>query len=287
MPYNSGVRKMLANLIASTRSYKHNIMIDDDNYISKDFFDYHTIVGSRKKIKIIKTKSSYFNIYESLNEKNNLIFYPRGFPWSERFKKNNYTIKDQTVKIDLINGLVLKDPDIDAISRLFWPIDVLSVKKKFMPVFGLNKKSWTSFNNQNTSISKEVTDIYFTPPSTGRNADIWTSYFIYKVLEQLDSKVCFGRPIVKQIRNVHNLWTDLKDEMENNILTDNFVELLRSIKLTKKTHLAVTEELINKCILKIGKNPKKDRHHMIRNFFREYDTWINTVKYLKKTKTNL
>jgi len=283
MPYNSGVRKMFANLIATTRSYDQNIMIDDDNFIHKDFFNYHMLVGKTKSIKQIKTKSKYFNIYESLKEQNNLKFYPRGFPWSERFKKNKYKISKKVVTIDLINGLVLKDPDIDAISRLFWPINVKGVKNKFLPIFGLNRSSWTSFNNQNTSISKNVTDIYFTPPSTGRNSDIWTSYFIYKILDHMNTYICFGRPIVKQIRNIHNLWEDLNDELKNNINTDNFVNLLRSITLSKKNYFSVTEELIIKGLKKL-KNSNIDQDNMIKKFFLEYMVWIETVKKLKKQK---
>lgn len=288
MPYNSGSRKMLANLIATTRNYECSIMIDDDNFINDDFFKFHNFVGKQKKIKVISTKQKYFNIYESLQEKTNLKFYPRGFPWSERFKKNKYSITEKKVNIDMINGLVLQDPDIDAISRLFWPINVEGVKNKFLPLFALQSHSWTSFNNQNTSTSKRFTDIYFTPPSTGRNSDIWTSYVMYKIINALNSYICFGRPIVRQIRNPHNLWIDLKDELQNNINTDNFVDLLRNVKLTNSNNpIELMYDLIAKSMRMIKSKKILDLDFMITNFFKEYKIWLDTVIYLRKRKIKL
>ena len=77
-------------------------------------------------------------------------------------------------------------------------------------------------NNQNTSTSRELTSVFFTPVAAGRNSDIWTSYIICKLVETSKDVVAFGAPYVKQFRNPHNLWTDLKDELPNNILTDYF-----------------------------------------------------------------
>lgn len=99
----------------------------------------------------------------------------------------------------------------------------------------------------------------------------------------MNTYICFGRPIVKQIRNIHNLWEDLNDELKNNINTDNFVNLLRSITLSKKNYFSVTEELIIKGLKKL-KNSNIDQDNMIKKFFLEYMVWIETVKKLKKQK---
>ena len=152
----------------------------------------------------------------------------------------------------MINGLVLEDPDVDAISRLFWPIRVVSSKNKLTSNFGLYPGTWSSFNNQNTSTSRELTSVFYTR-SNGRNSDIWTSYVICKLAETSKDVIAFGAPYVKQYRNPHNLWLDLKDELPNNLLTDYFVNLLSSIKLKKSSYMDMLLSLINKSLNKIKK----------------------------------
>ena len=46
---------------------------------------------------------------------------------------------------------------------------------------------------------------HFTPPSTGRNSDIWASFFMCKLAEHMNERIVFGSPLVVQLRNLHNL----------------------------------------------------------------------------------
>ena len=93
--------------------------------------------------------------------------------------------------------------------------------------------------------------------SSGRNSDIWTSYVICKLAETSKDVIAFGAPYVKQYRNPHNLWLDLKDELPNNLLTDYFVNLLSSIKLKKSSYMDMLLSLINKSLNKIKKEKIK------------------------------
>ena len=49
-------------------------------------------------------------------------------------------------------GYILGDPDIDATSRLFWPIETLKVKNQ--RIFAFGKDNFFPLNDQNTSIAK-------------------------------------------------------------------------------------------------------------------------------------
>ena len=101
-----------------------------------------------------------------------------------------------------------------------------------------------SFNNQNTSTNRETSRVYFTPSCAGRNSDIWTSYIMFKLTEQKNEIIGFGAPYVKQIRNEHNLWTDLNDEFQNNKLTEYFVSLLKKVDIDISTYPVMLENLI-------------------------------------------
>ena len=102
---------------------------------------------------------------------------------SKRFKNNKIKIsKVSNKKIAVTGGLVLGDPDVDSVSRLFWPIRVTKIKKNFCLILLYQKNNYSPFNDQNTSISRDLIPIYYKPPAGGRNSDIWTSYFIEKIL---------------------------------------------------------------------------------------------------------
>ena len=82
IPYNNNVRKMIGTFISYLDGCEKLIMIDDDNFpISKvDFFKYHEIVGTKRTVKTISSNSKWVNIANMMVEKNNIPFYPRGFP---------------------------------------------------------------------------------------------------------------------------------------------------------------------------------------------------------------
>jgi len=277
MPYNSGSRKLVGNFIAYLEGYDVLVMLDDDNLVTNhDFFGCHGIVGDEVAMDLIQTPSGWYNICESLIEQHNIPFYPRSYPWSKRFAvKEVPTRQKSTGKVAVNNGLVLEDPDIDAITRLSWPIRVVGVRAEFMPRFGLQPGTWSSWNNQNTAISRELIPVFFTPPLTGRNSDIWTSYLICKLAEHMEQVIAYGQPLVHQFRNAHNLWVDLEDERINNRATDRFIDLLRSVSLSGNDYLSSLGELLTKCLSKIVEidDVADDEREMMNGFFSEYKIW--------------
>jgi hypothetical protein len=280
------VRKYIGNLIAYKNNFDLLMMVDDDNFLyDKDYLKYAISAIKNKKIYEITTDTGWFNIYNLLKEKNNLKFFPRGFPWSQRDVKNKIKKKLVVSNISFINGFVLKDPDIDAISRLFAPIQVIKYDdKKFGRQFALSPGTWCSFNNQNSIIPSKIAPVHFTPPSAGRNRDIWSSFFLCKLSEHHKEHIVFGSPLVKQIRNVHNLWDDLELEIKNNRLTNFFVCLLKKIKLNKSDKVEVAKELCIKSLIELKKNIKsldKNEYIYIYNYFNEYLLWLNSFAKVK------
>ncbi len=278
LPYNWGGRKMLANFLSIKNKSKVTIQLDDDNFILRNnFFGSHTIVGKKIKLPLYKNKYNWYNVYESLIVKKNLKIYPRGFFQKYRFSNIKSSKDNKLIKVAACNGLVLNDPDIDAFTRLYWPINVKSVKKKYLPHFALKPNTWCTWNNQNTSTYDEVTKIYFTPASVGRNSDIWTSLVICKISSHLGETVAFGNPVVRQDRNLHDLHKDIIDESGCNLHNENFINLLRSIELKKNNYFDCMNELIDKAneVLKYSDN--NDFKKFTLNYFKEYKTWLEEL----------
>ncbi len=280
-PYNTPDRVILGGMLSYLRGYDRLIAVDDDNYSTEhDFVGFHSITGNEVKLKLIKSASGWFNVHNALVEENNIPFYPRGYPWKQRNPESNKkAYETKKVKVAVNQGLVLEDPDIDAISRLFVPIRATGMRPGFDPQFGLFPGTWSPFNYQNTCLSREIIPLYYRPISTMRNADIWTAYLINKLAEHFGHVITFGQPLVKQLRNTHDLWNDLDVELINNRATDSLISLLRSADLTKDTYFEALGELLTKCQKNLGKMKIEGpaEKEMIRQFFLEYKKWYRIM----------
>src|SRR5207247_10221927 len=77
---------------------------------------------------------------------------------------------------------------------------------------------------------------YFKGYRIGRLDDIWMSYFIRAVGDQLGETVVYGPPLVVQDRNPHNFVKDLSEELGGYILTERLVAYLREFKTAAKDY---------------------------------------------------
>lgn len=277
VPENTPVRRLLWHFVAYLEGCEVLISVDDDNFVTDiDFVGSHQIVGTSPEIRLVSAESGWWNVYETLREERGIPVFGRGYPWGQRnYQPQQKSVEKLARPVIVNNGLVLEDPDQDAVSRLFWPIRIIGMDPGFEPNFGLAPGTWSSFNNQNTAFSREIIPAYYTPVSTGRNADIWTSFVICRLAEHLGGVVSYGYPLVKQFRNPHNLWKDLEDEWINNQASDRFVELLRLTPLTEPTYLGALGELLTGCLERLHTmaDLPQTHHGMMESFFREYQVW--------------
>ena len=310
IPFNDGVRKIIGTFLAYMEGCDRLIMVDDDNFpIRGDFFGSHNIVGANTEIELITSDTGWYNVAEAMVEKNRIPFYARGYPWPERFKKSIITKQRKKGKVVSNCGMVLGDPDVDAVSRLFWPIKTIAMDSRFEPNYGLGEGTWAPFNDQNTAICREIMPVFFRPPSTGRNCDIWTSYVIVKLAEHMGDIISYGHPLVRQDRNIHDDWEDYEIEDLANRATELFVTILRNTKLTADTYEGALEQLIRGGLDQVkslnvddlivtSKDENRFRGHQlptekvkidwkkkelvfIQNFFLEYEKWQQFISRVR------
>ena len=270
-PYNDAHRRLLGLIFIKKYNPKRVIFIDDDNFVSSniDFLKGHEIVSKKVSGKAVYNKNKWPNIYKYLKTQKNIPIYPRGFPWSKRNNQSfNLEYKKINKKFVLANcGFILGDPDIDAISRLFWKIRVNKILSKKKLIL---KGMFFPFNDQNTCIDGETSLLYYKPISAGRNSDIWTSYLYNKISAIHDGIISYGMPHLTQIRNVHDYWKDFELEKKHNISTDYFAKLIMEVNCKKGlSYYETLRKLINNLIVKTNKRLKyinvsfkeKNRHY--------------------------
>jgi len=290
VPYNDACRKLYGLVIAYIQGFDTLIMLDDDNHpTDHDFFKYHGIVGQEKEIRLIESPSGWFNTCQYLIEENNMPFYYRGFPWSQRkVKKDTIKIHKTKSKITVNSGFWLDDPDVDATTRLYWPVNAVGMKKEMEPYFGLNPGTWCPFNNQNTAMAREVLPAYYTPYTALRFSDLFPAYVICRIAEQLNHVISFGYPFVRQLRNPHNLWSDVQLEVVGAQCAETIIKLLRSAKLTGDTY--------HKCLGELNKHFSKeiegvkalpdDQSKMLMSFFNDLKIYHEVFGSINKDIKN-
>lgn len=284
VPYNDACRKQFGVVLAYMKGFETIIMLDDDNHpTDHDFFGGHSIVGTEKEIPIIESKSGWYNTCEQLIEENNIPFYYRGFPWSKRkIEKESIKITRKKVKIMINSGFWLEDPDVDASTRLYWPVRAIGMKDDLAPSFGLNPGTWCPFNNQNTAIARDVVPGYFTPYTALRFSDLFPAHVICCIASHLNHVVSYGYPFVNQFRNPHNLWIDIEKEVVGAQATEPLIELLRSAELKGRNYHDclgdLNQHIENKSKI-IDKLPS-DQSKMLKLFFTDLKNYYDVFEQI-------
>jgi len=239
--YNSDHRRNIGFLLAIINNYNFIISMDDDNFpITKNFINHHRKrLNLQKKKRVISSKNKLFNNCVLFDNKT--FIHPRGFPLHNRnnnYKKNyDFKIK-KNVKVGCNAGLWTISPDVDAIS---WIIKSVETVEKKIPDVILSKNTYCPINTQNTSITNQFLPAYYYIRmgfdiggglKFDRLGDIFSGYFLQKVIKTKNNYISFGNPLVSHNRHSHNYIDDANKEWGALRTIDQFVEWLQNIKLT-------------------------------------------------------
>lgn len=282
IPYNSDNRRNIGYLIAVERGAEIVISLDDDNYLrEEDYLAGHQIVGTTQTLKSVESSNHWFNPCSMLQTEPKRTTYPRGFPYSKRWK-DDAQFTNSNGRIVINAGLWLNNPDVDAVTNLNEPIKSLSMSsEQVMLVPG----TFAPINTQNTAFHRDVLPCYYyivmgaqiNGYTLDRYGDIWSGFFAKKVIDQVGDRVAFGHPLTDHRRNIHNLFEDLQNELWGMILTDKIVPIIESINLTAGTYSDIYVELSDK--LKSAINSSNEFSDDIKAYFSQITynmkVWVN------------
>lgn len=237
IPTKSFAQRNYADYAAVSKGAEIIIRIDDDNFPLdvNSFVDGHASrIGVLDTSQVVSSTDGWFNCCDMLHEKNNVPFYPRGFPVKRRFAERSVRLCQVERRTVVVNaGLWTGDPDVDAHQRLSYPIFVEDFSDRLPNDVVLERDTWCPINTQNTSYAASLLPLMFVSPNAGRYDDIISGYLMRGVLDLCELSVSFGAPLVVQRRNLHNIVNDLKKEVPgletSDLLTQKIREGMRFI----------------------------------------------------------
>ena len=291
IPYNSDNRRNVGYLVAVERGAEVVVSIDDDNYVIAENGDYlgaHQIVGTVKKLKTARSSNGWFNICSLLETEPPRTIYPRGFPYSKRWADDG-KFETSSGKIVMNAGLWLEHPDVDAVTNLNEPLRVVGAKREQMM---LAPGVYCPVNTQNTAFHRSVLPCYYyitmdaviDGTKIDRYGDIWSGFFALKVINQMNGRVAFGPPVVKHLRNKHNLLRDLHNELGGMTLTEFLAPIIESVELTKKTYEGAYLELADALVAKAQVAPvftPETKNYFLR-ISNAMKIWVDVCKEIMK-----
>lgn len=153
----------------------------------------------------------------------------RGFPIQRKHQPVYSTITD--AKVGVAAGLILNDPDVDAITRIVSAPDSQEVSLLMEAGVVVDLHTWTVFNTQSVAMIRELVPAWFLMPNVGRMDDIFASLVVQRVARERNLHVHFGRPFTLQQRHPHDLIKDLRAEIDGYENVVKLTEVLDHIVL--------------------------------------------------------
>jgi len=274
-------RRNLAGFFAYLNGAEVITYIDDDNLISHlGYFQHHlNALGLEKQSDTIRSSLGFANIMScGEGTRTGDWLFPRGYPFSVRNQEVTLEQIDFNGRVCANAGLWTEEPDIDAVSRIAGR-PLINNYILNSPHRILHPGTWTPLNSQNTSFLAEFLPTYFLSSQVGRYDDIFAGYIMQRIAMELDCTVAFGEPVVRQIRNEHNLIDDLKLEILGMGVIDFFLEELRSYILTGDSVDLLMSSLIQNFESTLIEMP---RGHFAQSVFKAlhtgYSLWVDLLK---------
>ena len=231
-PWNHFGRKNVGYLFAIRAGAEHIWDFDDDNL---GIIDLPEILSSHMVTPCEEMTLVNPYMYFGVNE---TISWPRGFPLNKiqeettwKFPTCNSDVKED--KIGVIQSLANNEPDVDGIYRLTrkTPFNFLSAAKE--PLI-LPPGAYAPFNGQATMWFKSAFLFLFLPTTVhGRVSDIWRSYIAEHFFAELDLRVIFTKPFVRQDRNPHEFLGDFESEHDLYLKAPGLLDFLTGYEATE------------------------------------------------------
>lgn len=243
-PERSYTRKNLGYLHAMRTGAEVIVETDDDNHPNKSFWN-----PRQSNIDCLPVDArAWVNVYRYFCSS---FVYPRGLPIEHARTEPPAPSASALLECPIQQGLADKDPDVDAIYRMLFPLP-LDFDQPHAHIW-LANGSWCPFNSQNTTFFESAFPLLYLPSFCSfRMTDIWRSFVAQRVLHARGLGVMFHGPTVWQERNDHDLHKDFTDEIPGYANNNRIRDVLMGLELDPDMTTRRMTELCYEAMMRHG-----------------------------------
>lgn len=168
----------------------------------------------------------------------------RGLPYDLDRNETRRCMKlqdDVSLDVGVVAGMVLGDPDIDAMERMINNPRVQKIQGSRLLPPGM----YAPLNSQCTTWTARVAPLMAVLPGVGRMDDIWGGYIAQWIMGQYGVSILYGPPMVAQRRNEHDLVCDVEAEIIGYRYSGELIKRLRSMVVPSLTIMDDYREAAN------------------------------------------
>jgi hypothetical protein len=263
------------------------IELDDDCYHVEGYNlieDHLSNLFNRKGV-VVQSDSKWYNTLENLTLNDNILVFPRGYPYGLETRVVKYGFKDNGEECVLNMGLWAGYPDLDALTTLYnGGLDGRSRIKSFTlkrEKIIIGQGTYFPVCSMNTSFRRKIIpafyQLYMKIIGIDRFDDIWSGLFVKKIADHLEDNLCLGKPLVYHEKRPRSTFRDLKAELEGIIINELLWRIVDSLELNGKDYFECYLELANGIEKNIGKFTEKAYKDFIELQLEKMKLWLEVL----------
>ena len=238
----------------------------------------------------VRSQSKWYNVFENLVlTTSHQGLFPRGYPYSQEARLEDYVWKDGGGRCVLNMGLWTGHPDLDALTILYHGgldgrchIKSKGLKREKVVV---GKGTYFPICSMNTSFASKVIpafyQLYMNHMGVDRFDDIWSGVFLKKIADHLGDKICIGKPLVRHDKRPRNIFRDLRMELEGMAINEVLWKIVDAIELTGKDYHECYLELSEGIERHLDRFNERSHKDFIALQAKKMKLWLRVVEKLR------
>jgi hypothetical protein len=264
------------------------IEIDDDVYpcANGSFVRQHLEnLSGTSQSSIVMSKCRWYNTLESLQIDATPRIWPRGHPYSTKFRCSEFVRTNGGGPAVLNVGLWAGDPDLDALTLVQLggldgkgPVQSRCLRHN-RTVVGTG--TYFAVCSMNTAFKAEIVpsfyQLYMKAYGIDRFDDIWSGIFLKKIADHLGDGVSLGGPLGLHNKRPRDVFRDLQAELEGMVINETLWQVVDSLDINGKDYRSCYESLTGELGSRLSVFPDKTHRDFLNLQVDKMRLWLEVV----------
>lgn len=262
------------------------IELDDDVFPigSHNFVHQHACNLFNQNGVTVYSRNKWYNTMDDLELNVHDDVFPRGHPYAQKTRTQDYIWKNDGGKCVLNMGLWGGYPDLDAStiihsSGLDGRGNIKSNGLKRSKII-VGEKTYCAVCSMNTSFVPKIIpafyQLYMNFMNINRFDDIWSGILLKKITDHLDEKICLGKPFLYHSKRPRNIFKDLREELDGMELNEALWGIVDSLELEGRSYQDSYNSLAEKMKNHITNLDPKFKKFMMKQI-EKMELWLEII----------